>query len=132
MGKEYSITPVAVPPVETKHRRIHSAIPHPDSIETLQKLRALEPISMRGMPPVVWDRAEDVSVYDKHGNRWLDFSSGVLVTNAGHGSKEVREAIIAQAEHGLLHNFVFPSAVRLELVQLLGTIAPKGLDKTCA
>jgi 4-aminobutyrate aminotransferase-like enzyme len=130
MGKEFNITPVVVSPVETPHRRIASAIPHPDSVATLEKLRALEPISMRGMPPLVWDRAEDVSVYDKHGNRWLDFSSGVLVTNAGHGTKEVREAIIAQVERGLLHNFVFPSAVRLELIELLGTVAPQGLDKT--
>lgn len=129
MGKEYNITPVTVPHVETKYRRIATALPHPDSVPTLEKLRLLEPISMRGMPPIVWDRAEDISIYDKHGNRWLDWSSGVLVTNAGHGAKEVREAIIAQVQSGLLHNYVFPSEERAELAELLISLSPEGLGK---
>jgi len=129
MGKEYSITPVSVALVETNYRRIVSALPHPDSVATLEKLRKFEPISMRGMPPIVWDRAEDYFVYDKHGNRWLDWSSGVLVTNAGHGVKEVREAIIAQVQSGLLHNYVFPSEERAELTELLASLAPEGLEK---
>ncbi len=96
---------------------------------TLEKLRKFEPISMRGQPPLVWDRAEDVFVYDKYGNRWLDWSSGVLVTNAGHGMPEIRKAIIDQVNSGLLHNYVFPSEERAELAELLVSVAPKGLDK---
>ncbi len=129
MGKEYSITPVVVPPVETKYRRIATAIPHPDSVPTLERLRRLEPISMRGQPPIVWDKAEDISVFDKHGNRWLDWSSGVLVTNAGHGIPEIRKAIIDQVNSGLLHNYVFPSEERGELAELLVSVAPEGLGK---
>src|SRR3954471_14942371 len=129
MGKEFSITPVNVAPVATKYRTIKTALPHPDSVPTLEKLRRFEPISMRGMPPIVWDRAEDYFVYDKHGNRWLDWSSGVLVTNAGHGVKEVREAIIAQVQSGLLHNYVFPSEERAELAELLASLSPEGLKK---
>ena len=129
MGKEYSITPVSVAKVETKHRRIVTALPHPDSVPVLEKLRTLEPLSMRGMPPIVWDRAEDVSVYDRHGNRWLDWSSGVLVTNAGHGVTEVRKAIIDQVQSGLLHNYVFPSEERAALAELLVSLAPAELKK---
>jgi 4-aminobutyrate aminotransferase / (S)-3-amino-2-methylpropionate transaminase / 5-aminovalerate transaminase len=129
MGKEYSITPVTVPVVHTRYRTIISELPHPDSVVTLEKLRHLEPLSMRGMPPLVWDCAEDFSVYDKYGNRWLDWSSGVLVTNAGHGPPEVRDAIIKQVNSGLLHNYVFPSEERAELVELLEGLAPAGLDK---
>jgi 4-aminobutyrate aminotransferase-like enzyme len=54
-------------------------------------------------------------VYDKYGNRWLDWSSGVLVTNAGHGAPEVRQAILDQVNSGLLHNYVFPSEERAAL-----------------
>ena len=67
---------------------------------------------MRGQPPLVWERAEDIFVYDKYGNKWLDWSSGVLVTNAGHGAPEIRRAIIDQVNSGLLHNYVFPSEER--------------------
>jgi len=129
MGKEFSITPRQVPRVETKFRRIITPIPHPDSVATLEKLRQFEPQSMRGQPPLVWDRAEDIFVYDKHGNQWLDWSSGVLVTNAGHGAPEVRQAILDQVNSGLLHNYVFPSEERAALVECLAGVAPKGLDK---
>jgi 4-aminobutyrate aminotransferase-like enzyme len=129
MGKEYSITPQTVPHIETIYRRIRTAVPHPDSIPTLEKLRRIEPTSMRGMPPIVWDRAEDIQVHDKYGNMWLDWSSGVLVTNAGHGPKEIRDAIIAQVRSGLIHNYVFPSEERAELVELLASLAPAELKK---
>src|SRR5919198_2976839 len=129
MGKEFSITPRAVPRVETKYRRIISKLPHPDSVPTLEKLRRFEPQSLRGQPPLVWDRAEDIFVFDKYGNRWLDWSSGVLVTNAGHGAKEVRQAIVDQVNSGLLHNYCFPSEERAQLTEYLATPAPKGLDK---
>ncbi|HVM46791.1 MAG TPA: aspartate aminotransferase family protein [Candidatus Acidoferrum sp.] len=129
MGKEFSIAPRAVPRVETKYRRIVTPLPHPDSLPTLEKLRKFEPQSMRGQPPLVWDRAEDIFVYDKYGNRWLDWSSGVVVTNAGHGAPEIRKAIIEQVNSGLLHNYVFPSEERAALVEQLVQLAPKGLDK---
>jgi 4-aminobutyrate aminotransferase-like enzyme len=129
MGKEFSITPRQVPVIQTKHRRIVTLIPHPDSIPTLQKLRQFEPQSMRGQPPLVWERAEDISVYDKYGNQWIDWTSGVLVTNCGHGAPEVRQAIIDQANSGLLHNFIFPSEERAELAEALVRVAPPGLDK---
>ncbi|HSJ03388.1 MAG TPA: aspartate aminotransferase family protein, partial [Verrucomicrobium sp.] len=105
------------------------ALPHPDSVPTLEKLRSLEPTSMRGMPPIVWHKAEDIFVYDKYGNRWLDWSSGVLVTNAGHGVPEVRQAIIDQVNSGLLHNYVFPSEERAELAELLTSLTPPDLNK---
>src|SRR5882762_7781939 len=129
MGKEFSITPRTVPHVETKFRRIISPLPHPDSVPTLEKLRQLEPQSMRGQPPLVWDRAEDIFVYDKYGNKWLDWSSGVLVTNCGHSAPEVRHAIIDQVNSGLLHNYVFPSEERAQLAEYLIQLAPKGLEK---
>ena len=129
MGKEFSIVPRNVARVETKYRRIATQLPHPDSVATLEKLRKFEPISMRGQPPVVWEKAEDISVFDKHGNRWLDWSSGVLVTNAGHGPREIRQAIIDQVNSGLLHSYVFPNEERAALVESLANVAPEGLKK---
>ena len=129
MGQEFDITPRDVPRVETKYRRIVTALPHPDSVPVLAKLRRCEPVSMRGQPPLVWDRAEDIFVYDKYGNRWLDWSSGVLVANAGHGAPEVRQAIIDQVTSGLLHNYVFPSHERADLADYILRLAPTGLNK---
>ena len=129
MGKEFNITPQPVPRVETEYRRIVTQVPHPESITTLERLRQFEPLSMRGQPPIVWERAEDIFVFDHYGNRWLDWSSGVLVTNAGHGAPEVKRAIIAQVNGGLLHNYVFPSEERAALAECLAGVAPAGLKK---
>lgn len=123
------LAPRSVPPVETKYRRIATRIPVPESVPVLQDLRRHEPLSMSGQPPVVWDRAEGVQVYDRWGNMWLDWSSGVLVTNAGHNHPAIRQAILDQVNHGLVHNYCFPSEIRAKLAEQLARVAPEGLDK---
>ena len=50
-------------------------------------------------------------------------------SNAGHGPREIREAIIAQVNSGLLHNYCFPSEERAQLTQLLASLAPEPLQK---
>ena len=123
------LVPRKVPLVETRYRRIGTEIPVPESVAILEELRRYEPVSMSGQPPILWDRAEGICVYDRWGNRWLDWSSGVLVTNAGHGHPKIRQAIIDQANHGLLHNYCFPSELRAELVRELAAVAAEGLKK---
>ena len=100
MAREYSLTPVRVPRVETPFRRIATPFPVPESIPTLETLHRYEPVAMRGQPPVVWDRAEGFQVWDAYGNCWIDWSSGVLVANAGHGRDEIAQAI-AESVAGL-------------------------------
>ena len=85
MAKEFPLAPEDVKPVSTKYRKLSGKLPNQETIDQIKKLRAAEPISMQGQPPIVWSRSEDVQVYDAYGNMWLDFSSGVLITNAGHG-----------------------------------------------
>lgn len=129
MGEAYPIESVATKPVRTRHRVIQSAIPHPDSVALLKQLRQVEPLCMEGQPPVVWDRGEGFYVFDAHGNQWLDFSSGVLITNAGHARKPMVDAITNIAQHGLLTSYCFPHRLRAELVVALQKIAPRRDDK---
>jgi len=102
---EFSLTPQTVPAVETSHRRIHTAIPHPDSVPVLETLRRHEPDSMQDQLPVVWDRAEGYNVYDKWGNKWIDFSSTIFVANTGHGHPRVRARVQELLDRPLLHNY---------------------------
>ena len=129
MGEAYPITPVVVPLVRTAHRVIQSPIPHPQSVPILERLRRVEPWCMEGQPPIVWDHAEGASVWDPWGNKWIDFSSGVLITNTGHGRKEMIDAVAAQARHGLLTSYCFPNMARVELTELLQAQAPRPTDK---
>jgi len=124
----YDRTPVDVPRVETKHRSIVTPLPVPESLSILERLDRSEPRSMRGQPPIIWDRAEDFTVHDRWGNRWIDWSSGVLITNAGHGRKEICEALKATIDQGLLASYVFVHEKRAELTELLQSLAPKPDD----
>jgi len=124
MGDAYPITPVNTPPVQTKNRVICTAIPAPQSVPMLEQLRSVEPACMEGQPPIIWDRAQGSSVYDAWGNKWIDFSSGVLITNAGHGPREVIKAITAAVKKPLLTTYCFPHAYRAELATALRDVAP--------
>ena len=84
---------------------------------------------MRGQPPVVWDHAEGFQVYDAWGNCWIDWSSGVLIANAGHGRPEIAEAIARQASSHLLTTFSFANEPRARLVERLTTLLPEPLKK---
>ena len=123
-GKIFSLDPIEVPRVETSSRRISTPLPVPESLPLLEKLRKFESRSMQGQPPLIWDRAQGVQVHDPYGNTWLDFSSGVLVTNAGHGRTRMVEAISRTAQKPHIHNYCFPSQERAKLAAKLVELAP--------
>ena len=129
MGKAFDLTPVEVEKVSTKYRRIATRMPVPESLPILERLRKYEPVSMSGQPPVLWDRAEGVNVYDRWNNKWLDWSSGVLVANSGHSNPKIVDAIVRQAQHRLLHNYCFPSELRSRLAEKLVQISEPAFDK---
>jgi 4-aminobutyrate aminotransferase-like enzyme len=120
----YDLTPVEVAKVETKYRRIKTKLPVPESLPIFESLVQSEPRSMMGQPPIVWDKAEDFIVSDPWGNRWIDWSSGVLISNAGHGRKEIRAALREVIDQGLLASYVFVHERRAQLAQMLRLLSP--------
>lgn len=129
MAREFTLVPKRVSKIETRYRRIVTDLPVPESVPILERLYQYEPVAMRGQPPVVWNRAEGFQVYDAWGNQWIDWSSGVLITNAGHGRQEIADAISRQAQSHLLTNYCFPSEIRSRLVEKLASILPEPLKK---
>ncbi len=121
---QYDLTPVEVPAVKTKYRTIKTKLPVPESLEIFKKLSKSEPRSMMGQPPIVWDRAVNFQVEDRWGNKWLDWSSGVLIANSGHGRKEVLDALRELIDKPLLSTYVFVHEKRAELTAMLQEISP--------
>ncbi len=126
---KYSHEPVDVPQVQTDNRTIKTQLPVPESLKIYEKLQKTEPRSMQGQPPIIWDHAEGIHVYDPYGNKWIDWSSGVLITNAGHSHPRIVDAIKKQIDRRLLSTYVFVHEQRAELTCLLADMAPDGLDK---
>ncbi len=121
---EYGRIPVEVARIETAHRRICTALPVPASLPIFEALAACEPRSMGGQPPVVWDRAVDCTVMDRWGNRWIDWSSGVLIANCGHGHPAILAALRECLDQELLTTYVFVHQRRVELTRRLREKAP--------
>lgn len=121
---KYSLEPVEVPKVKTKYRSIQTKLPVPESLPIFKTLMASEPPSMMGQPPLVWHKAEGFQISDRWGNTWIDWSSGVLISNAGHGRKEIREAVQKLLHQPLLSTYVFVHEKRAELTKALQQLSP--------
>ncbi|MCP4760248.1 MAG: aspartate aminotransferase family protein [archaeon] len=127
--KGYTIEPKTVPLINTENRTICTQIPVPESIPLLKRLREVESYSLHWQFPIFWDHGEGFNVYDKYGNKFIDFSCGIAVTSIGHGHKEVIDAIVKQTQHGLLYNFTFPSEIRMKLLEKIIEYTPSHLNK---
>ena len=121
---EYSLTPQQVEKVETKHRRIVTALPVPESVPLLEQLHRTEPRSMSGQPPVIWHKADNFTISDRWGNRWLDWSSCVLVANAGHGRQQIIDQLRGLLDQGLIASYVFVHEQRIKLTAMLTALSP--------
>ena len=83
----------------------------------------------KGIAPIAIKYGEGVYLYDYDGKRYLDFSSGLMNVNIGHGNQRVTEAVMKQMQE---ISYVTPSCVtkvRGELGKKLASITPKGLTK---
>ncbi|MBT3667460.1 MAG: aspartate aminotransferase family protein [Opitutae bacterium] len=118
-SSSFSHTPITVDKVETKYRKIITQIPVPESIPFIERLYKLESHSMHGQMPIVWDRAVGFQVYDKWGNKWIDFTSTIFVTNSGHGNPRIIHALENVLKKPLLHTYTYLSEERIEYLEYL-------------
>src|ERR1051325_11392136 len=84
----------------------------------------------KGISPIAVKYGEGVYLYDYDGKRYLDFSSGLMNVNIGHGDQRITEAVVKQMQEV---SYVTPSCVtkvRGELGKKLASVTPNGLNKT--
>ena len=128
-GSGFSHIPQNVKCINTKYRSINTKIPVPESIELIQQLYKYESRSVHGQYPMIWDRAEDISVHDPYGNKWLDFTSTIFVANAGHSNKNILNALQKMVNKPLLHSYTYPNLERIEYLKKLIGVTPDYLNK---
>jgi 4-aminobutyrate aminotransferase / (S)-3-amino-2-methylpropionate transaminase / 5-aminovalerate transaminase len=118
-GYIFSREPKTVSLIETKYRKIATQIPAPGTKEIIARLEKTESRSMQGQFPIIWDKAEDFSVYDIAGNKWIDFTSTIFVANIGHGNKRVSAAIKEVLDKPLVSTYAYMSEVRAKYLEKL-------------
>ena len=128
-GWKFDLTPLDVPKISTRYRRIVTRLPVPESLPLLEALDRYETVAMHGQLPVVWDRAEGFQVHDAWGNSWIDFTSTIFVTNAGHGNPRILEALRQQVNKPLLHTYTFATKIRADYLQYLIESTPAQFEK---
>jgi taurine--2-oxoglutarate transaminase len=83
----------------------------------------------KGIAPIAVKHAEGVYLYDYDGKRYIDFSSGLMNVNIGHGDQRITQAVVKQMQEV---SYVTPSCVtkvRGELGKKLAEICPGDLNK---
>ncbi|USD43667.1 4-aminobutyrate--2-oxoglutarate transaminase [Vibrio sp. SCSIO 43135] len=85
---------------------------------------------MGNLAPIYAESASNALVFDVEGNEYIDFASGIAVTNTGHSHPKIIEAVKAQLDkfsHTCAMVTPYPSFV--ELAEKLVDKAPGEFDK---
>ena len=83
----------------------------------------------KGLNPIAVKHAQGVYLYDYDDKRYIDFSSGLMNVNIGHGNQRITQAVVKQMQEVA---YVTPSCVtkvRGELGKKLAAICPGDLNK---
>ncbi|SFB92075.1 aminotransferase class III-fold pyridoxal phosphate-dependent enzyme [Spirosoma endophyticum] len=83
----------------------------------------------KGISPIAVKYAKGVYLYDYDDKRYIDFSSGLMNVNIGHGNQRITEAVVRQMQEV---SYVTPycvTKVRGELGKKLAEICPGDLNK---
>ncbi len=84
----------------------------------------------KGSNPIAVKYGEGVYLYDNDGKKYIDFSSGLMNVNIGHGDQRVTQAVVKQMQEVA---YVTPSCVtkvRGDLGKKLAEICPGDLNKS--
>ncbi len=114
--------------LQTHVARVQGQLPGPRSRELFARWERAEAQCTGYQARVVWDRARGVVVTDVDGNTFLDWTSGVLVTNVGHCHPHLVKAV-QDASAKLLNNYECLNEPRVQAAERLVQILPKHLDR---
>jgi 4-aminobutyrate aminotransferase-like enzyme len=125
----FRIDGVEVKSVTTKNRKISGVIPAPGTKEILTRLDNVESQSMHGQIPLVWHRAEDFSIFDHAGNKWIDFTSTIFVSNVGHSNPRVLRAVTESCANQMIACYAYPNLERANYLEKLVKFAGPNFEK---
>lgn len=77
--------------------------------------------------PLVFEKGRGVYIYDVDGNKYLDFSAGILTASTGHCHPHVSKRLKEQLDK-LWHVYAFPTPDRYKLCRLLTDLMPPNID----
>ena len=79
--------------MKKKNFNIAKKLPARGTANLINRLKKVESRSMQGQLPIAWKNAKDFYIYDLAGNKFIDFTSTIFVTNTGHSNQKVKKYI---------------------------------------
>jgi len=107
---------------------VNGPLPGPKSKQLLERWHKYEADVVGFQAPLVWDSASGCVVKDVDGNTYLDWTSGVLVTNVGHCHPHLVKAT-QEATDRLLNNYECANESRILAAERLVKALPSHLDQ---
>ena len=111
-----------------KYSNVKTEIPGPKSAALLKDWVGYEADKTGYQAQVAIDRGEGAMLFDVDGNAFLDWTSGVLVTNIGHCHPVLVKAVQDEAARKMnVYEYCTPE--RVQAAKDLVAAAPKHLDR---
>jgi len=114
--------------MNNKVTSVKGPLPGPRSRELFARWSRVEAQCTGYQAKVAWDHASGVVATDADGNIFIDWTSGVLVTNVGHCHPDLVKAV-QEASARLLNNYECLHESRVEAAEKLVSVLPAHLDK---
>lgn len=111
-----------------KYASVKQPFPGPKSTALINEWHKYEADTCGYQAPVVWEKGEGCIVTDVDGNKYIDWTSGVLVTNVGHCHPKLVKAV-QESVAKLINNYECPTEYRVKAAKALMSIAPKHFGK---
>ncbi|MDP3312911.1 aspartate aminotransferase family protein [Lutibacter sp.] len=86
-------------------------------------------VAQKNVNPIPIERAEGVYLYEVGGKRIIDFSSGLMSVNIGHGDQRITDAVVEQMQKVSYVTPTCTTEIRAKLSKKLAEICPGDLNK---
>ena len=115
--------------IKTTNRLIKTKVPAPGTNKIIKSLEKSESRSMQGQLPIVWSKANGHSLFDIAGNKFIDFTSTIFVTNIGHSNDNLIKNLKKTLDKKLLHSYAYFNNNRENYLKKLIKFAGKNFEK---
>jgi len=114
-----------------KHKivNVKTELPGPKSKELIERWGKAEAQTTGFQAPIAVESGEGAIIYDADGNKFIDWTSGVLVTNVGHCHPKLI-AKVQEASRKMLNCYEYPTNYRVMAAEEIVKSTPEHLD-TC-
>lgn len=126
---KFSIKSQKVPLIKTKNRIIITPIPSSETVKIINQGNKFGSGLPLGQLPVAWHKAVGFNVFDKAGNKWIDFTSTIFVANIGHSNHKIKQAIQGQLNKDLIHAYNYPTDIKNKFMSQLILMSKPYFDK---